>query len=125
MGPNLYNTRKLSELPYQLIESNQFQSVLSDLFCDPDWLFAKCSTMSLTSVMEDFYHAESKSLENITKKKAHLDAEKAEGKTVDANEIAMLKIFEEVLHGIKTVSRMVLLASESTRKDPINLPVMV
>lgn len=124
-GPNMYNTRKLSELPYQLIHSDQFQHALGDLFCNPDWLYAKCCTMTLTSLMEDFHQAEQKCSETLTKRKAELNAALKAGRKQDASEVARVKIDEAVLEGIRLVTRMVLLAADSTRKDPVNLPLMV
>ncbi|XP_053386344.1 NACHT domain- and WD repeat-containing protein 1-like isoform X2 [Mercenaria mercenaria] len=124
-GPNMYNTRKLSELPYQLIHSDQLQRALADLFSNPDWLFAKCCTMTLTSLMEDLRLAERKCVENIDRKRAELLAVQKEGKKVEPINAARLKIDEEVFQAIKFVTRMVLLAADNTRKDPVNLPLML
>ncbi|KAL4232251.1 hypothetical protein ACF0H5_009825 [Mactra antiquata] len=124
-GRNQYNIRKISELPYHLIESNQFQKVLTDLFSDPAWLFAKCHTMSLTSLMEDFNHAEKKCSEYIEKKKTHFEAEKMLGKQIKTQELLVLNTEEEVLNVMKKISRMVLRAAESIRKDPTSLPGML
>ncbi|XP_053407147.1 uncharacterized protein LOC123546872 [Mercenaria mercenaria] len=124
-GLNLYNTRKLSELPYQLIHSDQLQRALADLFSNPDWLYAKCYTMTLTSLMEDLRLAERKCVENLDKKRAELLAIQKEGKKVEPINAAKLKIDEEVFQAIKFVTRMVLLAADNTRKDPVNLPLML
>lgn len=122
---NLYNTRKLSELPYHLILSDQFQRLLADLFTSPEWLYAKCCTMTLTSLMEDFYLAETKCAENVNRKKAEIAAVQKAGKMENPNQVAALKIDEEVFGTIRLVNRMVLLASDNIRKDPVNLAVMV
>ena len=57
---NMYNTRKLSEFPFHLTLSGQFQPLMTEVFCNPEWLYAKCHTMSLTALMEDLRSAEQK-----------------------------------------------------------------
>jgi len=49
-----YNLRKLSELPYYLVESRMFNDLKSKVLFNYDWLHAKLSAMSLHDVLSDF-----------------------------------------------------------------------
>ena len=75
--------------------------------------------------MEDFRQAEEKCILNIDKKKAEMSIAQGEGKKEDPSLVVRLKIDEEVLQAIKLMTRMILLAADNTRKDPVNLPLMV
>lgn len=52
-----YNLRKLSELPYHLIESKRFIDLHSDVLFNYSWLHSKLSAMSLHDVLSDFRSA--------------------------------------------------------------------
>ncbi|XP_052773919.1 uncharacterized protein LOC128212477 [Mya arenaria] len=124
---HLYNTRKLSELSHHLVHSEQFETALTELFCDPDWLYAKCLTTSLTSLMEDLKIAQEACDQAINRMKVEKQAlANANGKEKQAKEVEdMIKRNKKVLEGFRLVFRMILLAADSIRKDPVNLPLMV
>lgn len=52
-----YNLRKLSELPYHLLESRQFNDLKKEVLLNYNWLHAKLSAMSLHDVLSDFRSA--------------------------------------------------------------------
>ena len=122
-GKSLYNTRKLNELPFHLIHSGQFDHILTYLFCDPDWLYSKCLTMTLTSVMEDFRLAEELCVSSMTQKPQQVAKVDRFTKMREGNEATSQEV--KVLEGIRLVKRMVLLAADSIRKDAVNLPLIV
>ncbi|XP_052225116.1 NACHT domain- and WD repeat-containing protein 1-like [Dreissena polymorpha] len=124
ISETLYNTRKLTELPHHLINSGQFETVLNELFCDPDWLYAKCLILTLTSVMEDLKLADALCNELLRSKMAGIKASSS-GKQKNTQDEVVLETERKVLEGIRLVSRMILLAADSIRKDPVNLPVML
>lgn len=49
-----YNLRKLSELPYHLVRSHQYEDLYSTVMFNYKWLHAKMSSMPLQSVLADF-----------------------------------------------------------------------
>ncbi|XP_069111532.1 NACHT and WD repeat domain-containing protein 2-like [Argopecten irradians] len=49
-----YNLRKLSELPYHLIRSHQYEDLYATVLFNYKWLHAKLSSMPLQSVLADF-----------------------------------------------------------------------
>ena len=49
-----YNLRKLSEMPYHLVESHQFNDLKKEVLLNYNWLHAKLSAMSLHDVLSDF-----------------------------------------------------------------------
>ena len=125
--PGLYNTRKLNELPYHLIHSGQFESLLLEHFCDPEWLYAKCLTSSFTTLMEDFKLALSEMDGQMKKssdsygpinKQQYRNAKMIKDMKKQINHMDPL-----VYQSIELVSHIVLLSSDSVRKDPVYLPV--
>ncbi|XP_052773777.1 uncharacterized protein LOC128212382 [Mya arenaria] len=127
LSDHLYNTRKLSELSHHLVHSEQFETALNELFCDPDWLYAKCLTTTLTSLMEDLNIAQEACDQAIKRMKDEKEAfAKANGKEKEAKEVEdMIERNKKLLEGFRLVFRMILLAADSIRKDPVNLPLMV
>ena len=57
----IYNLRKLNELPFHLLFSRQIEKLKAISLCNFDWLHTKMIAMSLDSVIEDFELAISKS----------------------------------------------------------------
>ncbi|XP_041349350.1 NACHT and WD repeat domain-containing protein 2-like [Gigantopelta aegis] len=49
-----YNSRKLSQLPYSLINSGQFGLVKSHCFCKFEWIYTKLKATSLQQIIADF-----------------------------------------------------------------------
>lgn len=59
-----YNLRKLSELPYHLLESKMVPELMSQVLFNYDWLHAKLTAMSLHDVLSDFNLAISGGIQN-------------------------------------------------------------
>lgn len=59
-----YNLRKLSELPYHLLESQMVRELMSQVLFNYDWLHAKLTAMSLHDVLSDFNLAISGGIRN-------------------------------------------------------------
>lgn len=53
----IYNKRALNELPYHLINSNQFDMLKSECLCNYEWLLAKLSGCGIRNIFDDFYLA--------------------------------------------------------------------
>lgn len=53
----LYNKRALNELPYHLINSNQFDMLKSECLCNYEWLLAKLCGCGIRNIFDDFYLA--------------------------------------------------------------------
>ena len=49
-----YNSRKMSQLPYSLINSGQFGLVKTHCFCKFEWIYTKLKATSLQQVIADF-----------------------------------------------------------------------
>ena len=49
-----YNLRKLSELPYHLIESKRYTDLRSEVFFNYEWLHTKLTATSIHDVLSDF-----------------------------------------------------------------------
>ncbi|KAK7499076.1 hypothetical protein BaRGS_00009623 [Batillaria attramentaria] len=49
-----FNLRKMSQLPYSLLHSRQFDRLRSDCFCNYQWLHAKLRATSVQHVLADF-----------------------------------------------------------------------
>ena len=56
----IYNVRKLSELPFHMLLSGQIEKLKSISLCNFEWLHTKILAMSLDSIMEDMALATSK-----------------------------------------------------------------
>ncbi|KAK3611249.1 hypothetical protein CHS0354_003878 [Potamilus streckersoni] len=97
---NMYNKRKLIELPYHLIQSEQFDSLLSDCFGNCDWLYAKCHAVFFTALIED----------------VKLALEKMAG-------LGLSDL--EVYHHTNLMKKLLTLGSESIRKDAANVVIQV
>lgn len=108
-----------------MLHSGQFDDALTYLFCDPEWLFSKCFTMTLTSVMEDLRLGVKLCEKSINQKKQQLALCEKINKKKDPKDITSLEEEMKVLEGIRLVTRMVLLAADSIRKDAVNLPLVV
>ena len=52
-----YNVRKLSELPYHLIESGMVAELRMHVLFNYDWLHSKLAATSLPDVLADFHMA--------------------------------------------------------------------
>ncbi|WAR21880.1 NWD1-like protein [Mya arenaria] len=105
LSDHLYNTRKLSELSHHLVHSEQFETALNELFCDPDWLYAKCLTTTLTSLMEDLNIAQEACDQAIKRMKDEKEAfAKANGKEKEAKEVEdMIERNKKLLEGFRLV----------------------
>ncbi|KAL3863458.1 hypothetical protein ACJMK2_005212 [Sinanodonta woodiana] len=97
---NVYNKRKLIELPYHLIHSEQFESLLSDCLGNCDWLYAKCHSVFFSALMEDVMLA--------LEKMANLGLSDS-----------------EVYHHTALMKKLLTLGSESIRKDAANVVIQV
>ncbi|XP_070532605.1 NACHT domain- and WD repeat-containing protein 1-like isoform X2 [Ptychodera flava] len=53
----LFNLRTVNELPYHLINSNQFEKLKKKVLLNFDWLLAKVRATSLRAVLDDFHNA--------------------------------------------------------------------
>lgn len=51
---NVFNFRKLTELPYHLLQSNQLEQLKKETLCNFEFLLAKLRATSLDVVLEDF-----------------------------------------------------------------------
>ncbi|KAJ8313494.1 hypothetical protein KUTeg_008055 [Tegillarca granosa] len=49
-----YNLRKLSEMPFHMVRSHQYEELLSNVLFNYNWLHAKLSSMPLQTVLADF-----------------------------------------------------------------------
>ena len=54
---NLYNMRKLEELPFHLIHSGRYSQVLNDICTNLEWLFCKTRAAKIESVLADIKQA--------------------------------------------------------------------
>jgi len=52
-----YNVRKLSELPYHLIESDMYTELRKHVLFNYEWLHSKLAATSLPDVLADFHMA--------------------------------------------------------------------
>lgn len=97
---NVYNTRKLIELPFHLIKSQRYQVFRDVIACSYEFLYAKCKTLGIAEVVND--------LKLCT---VAMDAEGYLG--------------TEVYEDIKSVYDVLMLGVSVIRKDPNHLPVQV
>lgn len=83
--------------------------------------------MTLTSLMEDLRLAEEQCTRSViaNDNPQHLNVTERVGKRKDGNEASSPEEKAKVLEGIRLVTRMVLLAADSIRKDAVNLPLIV
>ncbi|XP_052801292.1 uncharacterized protein LOC128232006 isoform X2 [Mya arenaria] len=51
----VYNLRKINELPYHLLNSNQMQLYKSETMCNFEWVLAKLCGTSLRSLVEEYH----------------------------------------------------------------------
>ncbi|XP_046361543.2 NACHT and WD repeat domain-containing protein 2-like [Haliotis rufescens] len=49
-----YNLRKMNQLPYSLVQSEQIDRLKKECFCNFDWLYAKLKAVSLQQILGDF-----------------------------------------------------------------------
>ena len=120
----------LSCLPYHLIFSDQYEILLTKLFTEPDWMYARCHAFSLTDLLEDFRLAEAKLA-------AHIETMKTEVKKTEdmipgrkqkqdlANARSSLDKNLEIFEAMVMVTKMVLQSSDQIRRDPVYLPLQV
>ncbi|XP_064625675.1 NACHT domain- and WD repeat-containing protein 1-like [Lineus longissimus] len=50
----VFNLRKMSELPYALVMSEQADMAKSEVFCNLTWLYNKAKALGLESILDDF-----------------------------------------------------------------------
>ncbi|XP_041369930.1 NACHT domain- and WD repeat-containing protein 1-like [Gigantopelta aegis] len=93
-----YNTRKLQELPWHLINSGNFKQ-FREITCCFQWLLARCHTQSLSAVVEDLKMA--------------------------LNSPAFPETDQEIRDDIKFIFDMLALGNDSIRKDSKNLAVQI
>ncbi|XP_069139951.1 uncharacterized protein [Argopecten irradians] len=98
--PNIYNTRKLIELPYHLVKSQRYQVFRNIVACDFDFLYAKCKTAGITNLVEDLHLC--------------LVAMDTDG-----------YLDEEVYRDIMFVHEILLMGINMIRKDTNNLPIQL
>ena len=120
----------LNCLSYHLIHSEKFETLLMELFTDPEWLYAKCQTLSLTALLQDFRLAEGKLAALIqTLRNAVVKAENMMPGLKQKEELskstALLRKNLDIFDAMKLVIKMILCSSEQIRKDPIYLPLQV
>ncbi|XP_067656688.1 NACHT domain- and WD repeat-containing protein 1-like [Haliotis asinina] len=98
---NVYNVRKLQELPYHLVKCGDLDTFHGTVACNFHWLYAMCHVMSLTDVLNDLRMA-----------MASLDS------TGDIDNVALYD-------DIKFVNDMLILGSDFIRKSPSNLATQI
>ncbi|XP_033756367.1 uncharacterized protein LOC117339097 [Pecten maximus] len=97
---NMYNTRKLIELPYHLVKCQRYQVFRDIIACDFNFLYSKCKTAGITDLVEDLHLC--------------LVAMDTEG-----------YLDEEVYHDILYVHEILLMGANMIRKDANNLPIQL
>ncbi|OWF42885.1 NACHT and WD repeat domain-containing protein 1 [Mizuhopecten yessoensis] len=97
---NMYNTRKLIELPYHLIKCQRYQVFRDIIACNFNFLYAKCKTLGVAEVIEDL--------------RLCLVAMDTEG-----------FLDEEIYNDIKFVHKVLLMGVNIIRKDTNNLPIQL
>ncbi|XP_060069536.1 uncharacterized protein LOC132549607 [Ylistrum balloti] len=97
---NMYNTRKIIELPFHLIKCQRYQVFRDVIACDFSFLYATCKTVGITNLIEDL--------------RLCLVAMDTDG-----------YLDEEVYNDIKCVHEILLMGVNMIRKDTNNLPIQV
>lgn len=98
---NIYNVRKLQELPYHLVKCGDLATFHSTVACNFSWLYGMCQAMSLTDVLNDMKRA-----------MASLDS------TGDIDNVALYD-------DIKFVNDVLILGSDFIRRSASNLATQV